>query len=106
MKEVDEGFRVGGPAVCGGSDEVWIRAFLEYCRDNGLAPDFVTRHHYTTEVPERVGHYGYPELMRAEDGFRQSAHHQGDYRQLPGIPGKGNPHHGVQYLLYPQCAAA
>ena len=69
VKEVDEGFRVGGPAVCGGSDEVWIRAFLEYCRDNGLAPDFVTRHHYTTEVPERVGHYGYPELMRAEDGF-------------------------------------
>ncbi len=69
VKEVDERFRVGGPAVCGGSDEVWIRSFLEYCRDNGLAPDFVTRHHYTTEPPERVGHYGYPELMKAEDGF-------------------------------------
>ena len=26
VKEVDERFRVGGPAVCGGSDEVWIRA--------------------------------------------------------------------------------
>lgn len=69
VKEVDERFRVGGPAVCGGSDEKWIRAFLEYCRDNGLTPDFVTRHHYTTEQPEEVGHYGYPELMRAEDGF-------------------------------------
>ncbi len=69
VKEVDERFRVGGPAVCGGSDEVWIRAFLEYCRDNGLTPDFITRHHYTTELPDHVGHYGYPELMRAEDGF-------------------------------------
>ncbi|MCM1190719.1 MAG: family 43 glycosylhydrolase [bacterium] len=69
VKAVDERFRVGGPAVCGGSDEVWIRAFLEYCRDNDLAVDFVTRHHYTTHLPETVGHYGYAELMEAEDGF-------------------------------------
>lgn len=69
VKEVDARFRVGGPAVCGGSDEVWVRAFLQYCNDNGLEPDFVTRHHYTTELPESVGHYGYPELMKAEDGF-------------------------------------
>ena len=27
VKEVDSRFRVGGPAVCGGSDEKWIRAF-------------------------------------------------------------------------------
>lgn len=69
VKEVDERFRVGGPAVCGGSDEVWIRAFLEYCRDNDLDPDFITRHHYTTQIPENVGHYGYAELMEAEEGF-------------------------------------
>lgn len=69
VKELDPRFQVGGPAVCGGSDELWIRAFLEYCRDSGIRPDFITRHHYTTEVPERVGHYGYPELTRAEDGF-------------------------------------
>lgn len=69
VKEVDSRFRVGGPAVCGGSDEVWIRAFLEFCRDNAIPVDFVTRHHYTTELPDDVGHYGYPELMQAEDGF-------------------------------------
>ncbi len=69
VKEVDTRFRVGGPAVCGGSDGVWIKAFLEYCRDNGVNPDFVTRHHYTTGLPENVGHYGYPELMEAEEGF-------------------------------------
>ncbi len=69
VKEVDSRFRVGGPAVCGGSDEVWIRAFLQYCYDNSIPLDFVTRHHYTTELPENVGHYGYAELMKAEDGF-------------------------------------
>ena len=69
VKEVDGRFRVGGPAVCGGSDEVWIQAFLEYCRDNGVEPDFITRHHYTTGLPEYAGHYGYPELMEAEEGF-------------------------------------
>ncbi|MGN0401966.1 MAG: family 43 glycosylhydrolase [Acetatifactor sp.] len=69
VKEVDSRFRVGGPAVCGGSDEVWIKAFMQFCHDNSIAVDFVTRHHYTTELPEDVGHYGYPELMQAEEGF-------------------------------------
>lgn len=69
VKEVDSRFRVGGPAVCGGSDEVWIKAFMQFCHDNAIPVDFVTRHHYTTEIPDDVGHYGYPELMRAEDGF-------------------------------------
>ncbi|MCI5953803.1 MAG: family 43 glycosylhydrolase [Lachnospiraceae bacterium] len=69
VKSVDSRFRVGGPAVCGGSDEIWIKAFMQYCHDNSIAVDFVTRHHYTTEFPENVGHYGYAELMKAEDGF-------------------------------------
>lgn len=69
VKEVDERFRVGGPAVCGGTDEKWISAFMEYCHDNKLAIDFVTRHHYTIEQPEEIGHYAYSELIAPEDGF-------------------------------------
>lgn len=69
IKNVDRRFRVGGPAVCGGSDEVWIRAFMEYCRSQNLAVDFVTRHHYTVERPEESGHYDYVTLMEPEDGF-------------------------------------
>ena len=69
VKAVDAGFRVGGPAVCGGSDEKWIRAFLEYCSKNRIAVDFVTRHHYTIEQPVEEGHYAYSRLMRPEDGF-------------------------------------
>ena len=28
VKEVDERFHIGGPAVCGGSDKIWIRAYF------------------------------------------------------------------------------
>lgn len=69
IKKVDGRFRVGGPAVCGGTDEVWIKAFMEYCHENRIPVDFVTRHHYTIESPERIGHYGYTKLQQAEDGF-------------------------------------
>ena len=69
VKEVDPRFRVGGPAICGVEDEKWIRCFLEFCREKQLPLDFVTRHHYTTEVPQTAGHYGYAELREAEEGF-------------------------------------
>ncbi len=69
VKEVDERFKVGGPAVCGGSDELWISKFIEHCEKKGIALDFVTRHHYTTEQPDRDGHYVYQELMDPQEGF-------------------------------------
>lgn len=69
IKEIDERFCVGGPAVCGGTDEIWISAFMKYCHENQIKVDFITRHHYNTELPEDVGHYGYPKLTDAEQGF-------------------------------------
>lgn len=69
VKAVDSGFQVGGPAVCGGTDEIWIQKFMEFCRERKLTIDFVTRHHYTIEPPDKDGHYNYSLLMKAEDGF-------------------------------------
>lgn len=69
VKEVDSRFQVCGPAVCGGDDEVWVRDFLQYCRDQGLAVDAITRHHYTIERPVKRGEYAYSDLIAAEDGF-------------------------------------
>lgn len=69
IKAVDKRFCVGGPAVCGGSDEKWIRGFMEYCHEHHIAVDFVTRHHYMIEQPKIEGHYAYSELMKPEDGF-------------------------------------
>lgn len=89
VKAVDHRFRVGGPAVCGGTDEVWIRAFMEYCKKQEIALDFVTRHHYTIEQPKRAGHYDYVALMNPEDGFanlktsRDIVDSFEEYRSLP-----------------------
>ena len=71
VKEVDDRFKVGGPAVCGGTDQKWIRAFLEFVREHKCPLDFVSRHHYTTEFPKQDGHYGYPKLHPKEKCFEQ-----------------------------------
>lgn len=71
VKEVDSRFKVGGPAVCGGTDKEWIKGFLEYVREHKCPLDFVSRHHYTTELPAPDGHYGYPKLHPKEKCFEQ-----------------------------------
>lgn len=63
IKKVNPEFMVGGPAICGGADEKWMKGFLTYCHNNKLPLDFISRHHYTTELPEDSGHYGYPKMM-------------------------------------------
>ncbi len=69
IKAYDERFKVGGPAICGVKDAEWIQGFLEFCRENKITPDRITRHHYTVEFPERVGHYDYSKLEDAEMRF-------------------------------------
>lgn len=89
VKGVDVRFRVGGPAVCGGTDEKWIRAFMEYCHENKIPVDFVTRHHYTIEQPVHEGHYAYSELMKPEDGFanlRSSRDIVDSFPEYRGLP--------------------
>lgn len=89
VKAIDNRFRVGGPAVCGGTDEEWIHAFMKYCKEQDLVIDFVTRHHYTIEQPRKVGHYDYVALMKPEDGFanlktsRDIVDSFAEYKDLP-----------------------
>ena len=71
IKKLDRRFRIGGPAVCGGTDAPWVRAFLEFCRENSLAVDFITRHFYTSAPPEREGHYDYVKLNDPEESLRE-----------------------------------
>jgi len=62
VKSVNKKFRVGGPAICGVDDISWLKDFLNFCRDEKLPLDFVTRHLYNITVPEQSGRYGYPKL--------------------------------------------
>jgi xylan 1,4-beta-xylosidase len=75
VKDCDSRIRIGGPAICGVDDERWLRCFLDYCSKNKIPLDFVTRHAYATELPERIGHYDYQKLRSPEkfmDELRES----------------------------------
>lgn len=69
IKELDVRFRVGGPAVCGVEDDLWIRSFLEFCKSTSSPLDFITRHYYTIKTPQMSGHYGYAQLVDDGDAF-------------------------------------
>lgn len=89
IKAYEPKFKVGGPAVCGVKEEVWIRSFLEFCIENGLQPDYITRHHYTVEMPNRVGHYDYHKLedskMRIEN-LRKTQELVDSFEEFRGTP--------------------
>ncbi len=89
VKRVDKRFKVGGPAVCGIKDEFWIRSFLDFCKKEKLKPDFVTRHHYTTEEPDFKGHYTYQQLSDPFMGFanlQTSRDAIDSYKEFKGLP--------------------
>lgn len=47
VKAVDDKLRVGGPAT---SNNAWIPQMLDYCETTGTKIDFVTTHHYPTDI--------------------------------------------------------
>lgn len=71
IKEVDNRFQVGGPAICGVKDVEWMQDFLDYCHDNAVPLDFVTRHFYTFDNPSEDGHYSYGALRDPEVSFQE-----------------------------------
>ncbi len=66
VKNCDSRIRIGGPAICGVDDERWLHCFLEHCSNNKIPLDFVTRHAYATDLPEKDGHYTYQNLRKPE----------------------------------------
>ena len=46
IKTVDSDLKVGGPAT---ADNAWIVDFLDFCKANQLAVDFISTHHYPTD---------------------------------------------------------
>jgi xylan 1,4-beta-xylosidase len=67
VKECEKRIRIGGPAICGVDDERWLRCFLEFCLKSKAPLDYVTRHAYATEAPEKDGHYVYQKLRTPQE---------------------------------------
>lgn len=69
IKKLDSRFRVGGPAICGVEDKKHMKFFMDFVDGKKLPIDFISRHHYTSEVPDPSGHYGYIELRELKESF-------------------------------------
>ncbi|HBF37365.1 MAG TPA: xylan 1,4-beta-xylosidase [Firmicutes bacterium] len=73
IKEINPDLKVGGPAICGGTD-YWIVDFLNFCHNEKVPVDFVTRHAYTSKAPEVTPHFYYQKLHNSTymlDEFKQ-----------------------------------
>ena len=89
IKAFDERFKIGGPAICGVKDAEWIKAFLDFCKREGICPDRITRHHYTVDFPERVGHYDYSKLQDPNERFdslKVTRDIVDSYEEFKGLP--------------------
>lgn len=89
VKSVDERFKVGGPAICGVDTERWLRSFFEFCINNNVPLDFITRHCYTANEPTYRGHYIYHTMMkptRMIDELKETREIMADYPQIANMP--------------------
>ncbi len=90
VKAVLPAMPVGGPAVCGGSvTEDWIEAFLTFCRDRQLPLDFVSRHAYMAQTPERTGRYVYHTMCTPAETLaemRRTREHIDRFPEFRGLP--------------------
>lgn len=69
IKNLDERFKVGGPAICGVEDVKYMTMFMDFISEKKIPVDFITRHHYTSEVPDFNGHYGYIKLVELNESL-------------------------------------
>jgi len=69
VKEVNENFHVGGPAICGVEPEKWFRGFFDYCKENNTPVDFATRHAYSAKPPKLNGRYVYHQMCDVSEVF-------------------------------------
>jgi xylan 1,4-beta-xylosidase len=53
VRQADAELKVGGPAICGGSDH-WIEEFLGFVKQRQLPLDFFSRHLYAAQSPVKV----------------------------------------------------
>lgn len=68
VREAFPQMRVGGPAICGVSNhDDWMRAFLDFCQEQELPLDFVTRHIYCAGDPKQVERYMYHPMRDVGD---------------------------------------
>ena len=66
IKNIDSRLIVGGPSICGGGED-WMDDFLEFCEKEGLVPDFLSRHAYSSDEAKVVPFSCYQTLRSSDN---------------------------------------
>lgn len=69
IKSINSSIKVGGPAICGGAD-YWMKEFLDFCHKENVPVDFLSRHAYSSEMPEIVPFTVYQDLQASNSLFK------------------------------------
>ena len=103
IKDVDSRFRVGGPAT---AKNEWLEEFIGYCDRNDVPVDFVSTHHYPTDLAgptpldTRAVLAATPrDVLRqqAQDARRRAGHRQLFYTEWNSSSNARDPLHDEPY---------
>ncbi|HOO25054.1 MAG TPA: glycosyl hydrolase [Clostridiales bacterium] len=64
VKQCDPCLKVGGPAT---SNNAWIPEFISFCKENNVPVDFISTHHYPTDVVLGYGVENSPNFVNPLD---------------------------------------
>jgi len=93
VKDVDADLQVGGPALSPGADDWWA-PFAEFITRRDVPLDFVSRHAYTSEPPQRFPFGAYQELRPPQNLLEQFA---APRKHLAGTPLADLPVHITEF---------
>ncbi len=74
IKNIDERFRVGGPASSNfkNGEAPWVKAFLKHCGESQLPVDFISTHPYPNNFPITLdAKEGFLECYRHKDALKE-----------------------------------
>lgn len=103
IKKVDSELKVGGPAT---AIDAWIPELKEFCSKNGVPLDFISTHHYPTDLAfglgsdmeERMARAGRGELtVRAKKAIEEAYPLPVYYTEWNNSPSPRDPYHDIPY---------
>lgn len=103
LKKVDERLLVGGPASGG---EKWIEDMIVYCEENNVPLDFISSHHYPTDIGIGFSHPMEERMAKSKRGIlkektlatrKKAGKYPLFYTEWSSSPGNRDIYHDMPY---------
>lgn len=103
IKKVDSELKIGGPAT---AIDAWILELKEYCQKNGVPLDFISTHHYPTDLAFSTSSNMEEAMAKAKRGnlaerakkaFQEAQPYPLYYTEWNNSPSPRDPYHDIPY---------